>query len=66
MTTRLMELEILTQGLARALTEAAARLHAIEALIKDISNDEHVANMRAGSPLSVSDELAERYESGDM
>jgi hypothetical protein len=35
-------------------------------LLKDIGNDEHMANMRAVSPLSVSDELAERYESGDM
>jgi hypothetical protein len=45
-----MELEILVQGMARAVQEVVARLHAIEALIKDISNDEHVANMRAGDP----------------
>lgn len=66
MTTRLMELQILTSGLTRDIESSFARLRAIEALIMDISNDEHVANMRAVSPMSVSDELAERYESGDM
>ena len=66
MTTRLMELQILTSGLTRDLESSFARLHAIEELLKDIGNDEHMANMRAVSPLSVSDELAERYESGDM
>ena len=50
MTTRLMELEILAKGMARAVQDALARLHAMEALIKDISNDEHVLNMRAGDP----------------
>lgn len=50
MTTRLMELEFLTQGLARALTEAGARLRAIEELIRDIRNDEHTSNMMAKVP----------------
>jgi len=49
-TTRLMELQILMSGLTRDLEASFARLHAIEALIMDISNDEHVANMRAGDP----------------
>ena len=50
MTTRLMELEMLIKKLGRIKTDFEATLSATEAVIKDISNDEHVANMRAGAP----------------
>lgn len=50
MTARLMELEMLIRKLGRIKTDFDATLSATEAVIKEISNDEHVLNMRAKAP----------------
>jgi len=50
MTTRLIELEMLVKKLGRIKNDLEVTLTAVESVVIEMSNDEHLVNMKARAP----------------